>query len=126
MYPVKKETSFGTFDFVDAHTVIASAHEAVEIDAAKVKHAIELIEETFDGDYALVLNRRSDYSVMPMQVYQFFSAIPRLRAIAIVRYNRREMLPDDMEMRLFDGPLQKFSTLEDACAWVKTLFSDGF
>jgi hypothetical protein len=115
-------TGFGQFSFLDAHTVVATAHDGVEIDGQKVQQAIALIEKELTGDYALILNRKEDYSIVPVEVYKYFGSLGRLKAIAIVMYSHREFLPGDMEQRLFKGMLGKFNSIEKAHSWLKEIF----
>lgn len=115
-------TTFGEFSFPDHHTVVATAHKGVEIDADKVQQAITLIEQTLPGDYAMILNRKEDYSFVPVEVYNYFGRLDRLKAIALVIYSDREVLPENMEQRLYKGKINKFNSIENAHDWVKELF----
>lgn len=116
------ETDFGQFIFLDEHTVVATAHSNVEIDGEKVKRAISLIEDELPGDYAMILDRKEDYSVVPVEVYKYFGSLERLKAIAIVMHSNREFLPDNMEQRIFGGSIVKFNSIEEAHNWLKDMF----
>jgi len=116
------ESDFGQFIFLDEHTVVAKAYAKENIDAAKVKHAIELIEKEQPGDYGIILDRSSTYSVMPVEVYRFFGSITRLKVMAIVKYREIDVLPENMEQKISGKPVMKFSAIDDAHEWVKTFF----
>jgi len=116
------KTDFAKFTFMDNHTVMAEANDGINIDANKVKVAIDLIEQELPGDYGLILNRNSDYSVTPIEVYQFFASIKRLKAIAIVRANGRDFLPNNLEKELFGNLVEKFTSIPSAHEWMKTVF----
>lgn len=113
------ETDFGRFTFLDRHTVVAEARKGVNIDGNKVKEAILLIEQELPGDYAMILDRKADYSVAPVEVYRYFASIQRLKAIAIVNYHRRGFLPEDMERRLYGGEIESFTSIAAAHDWVQ-------
>ncbi|MDH5444463.1 MAG: hypothetical protein OEY52_02835 [Gammaproteobacteria bacterium] len=117
-----KQTDFGEFIFLDEHVVVAEAKSKVNIDASKVKEAIELIENEFNDSYAIILSRKREYSVQPVEVYKYFASLPRLKALAIVLFRQLDILPDNMEQRLYNGPVQKFESIESAHAWLKTFF----
>lgn len=119
------ETDFGRFVFLDDHTVVAEAYRSVNIDGQKAKSAIALIEQELPGDYVMVLDRKADYSVAPIEVYEFFASIKRLKALAIVNYRRRGFLPEDMERRIYGGQIENFTSIEDAHDWAKSLFRDS-
>ena len=114
-------TDFGKFTFLDKKTVVATANHGTNIDATKVQLAIDLIENELSGPYALILDRKSDYSIVPVEVYSFFSSIKRIKAIAIVRYNEREILPNNMEEKIFGKNIEKFSTINEAHEWTNSL-----
>lgn len=115
---------FGQFNFLDERTVVATAHEGENIDAKKVHDGIALIEQTLPGNYALILNRKNDYSIVPVEVYKYFASLERLKAIAIVHYSNREFLPDNMEQRIFGRTIQKFKTVDDAHDWLNSSFAN--
>lgn len=114
---------FGQFFFLDDHTVVAQANEGVNIDGKKVQFAIDLIEKELPGDYALILDRKTDYSVVPVEVYKFFASREKLKAIAIVTYKERHILPENMEQRIFKGSVEKFTSINDAHEWLQTIFT---
>ena len=113
------ELEFGRFTFLDRHCVIATAKHGVNIDGAKVAQAVAMIEQHLPGDYALILDRKEDYSIMPVEVYQFFSRIERLKAVVIVSYNEKKQLPKDMEQKIFGKKIECFSDIESAHHWLK-------
>ena len=118
------KADFGQFVFLDEHTVVAAANEGVNIDSAKIQYAINLIEKELPGEYAIILDRKSDYSVVPVEVYTFFSNVKRLKALAIVRYAAREFLPHNMEQRIFKRKIEKFTSINDAHEWINNIFEE--
>ena len=119
------DLDFGQFVFLDDHAVIAAANEGANIGPGHAQKAVEMIEEKLPGDYALILDRKADYSVMPLEVYRYFDSLKRLKAIAIVKYKDRDFLPNDMESLLYSGMIKKFDSIEDAHHWVKALFNQA-
>jgi hypothetical protein len=111
------KTDFGQFIFLDDQTVVAEAYDSVSIEGKKVQDAMDLIENELPGDYTLILDRKADYSIVPVEVYKFFARLERLKAIAIVRYRDRDFLPDNMEQRVFKGRIEKFSSIKEAHEW---------
>lgn len=116
------KADFAQFIFLDDSTVVARANDGVNIDGKKVQYAIDLIEKELPGDYAMILDRKADYSVMPVEVYKFFASREKLKAIAIVTYKGRDFLPDNMEQRIFENKIEKFSSINEAQEWIKGLF----
>jgi len=116
------KADFGQFTFLDDHTVVATANDGVNIDGEKVQYAINLIEQRLPGDYAIILERKSDYSVVPVEVYTIFSNLERLKALAIVRYSTHEFLPDNMEQRISRKKIEKFTSISDAHDWINSIF----
>ena len=116
------KTDFGEFVFLDNHTVVAEAYEGVNIDGKKVQEAIGLIEKELPGDYAMILSRKEYYSVMPVEVYKFFASLERLKAIAIVTFRKRNLLPDNMEQMIYGGKIEKFISKNEAHEWIKDIF----
>ena len=117
------KADFGTFTFLDEQTVAATANHGVEIDRTKAQYAIDLIEKEMPADYGIILDRKADYSVAPIEVYQFFASQERLKAIAIVTYNRRDFLPDNLEEKLFGSSIQKFASIMEAHNWIKYIIA---
>lgn len=117
------KVDFGQLTLLDDQTVVATAKEGANIDGAKVKIAIDLIESELPGDYSLILERKYDYSVMPVEVYKFFASLKKLKAIAIIANSDRTFLPDNMEQRIFGRDLEMFPTIEKAYEWINSLLS---
>lgn len=117
----KIEVEFGSFTFLDDTTVVAEAKKGVEIDGEKVSFAIEIIEKELPGDYAMILDRKHDYSVLPVPVYQYFASRERLKALAIVSHRVNPFLPEGMEKRIFGRDIETFYSVEMAHAWAENL-----
>lgn len=115
------KSNFGQFIFLDDHTVVAEASYGVNIDASKVQYAIELIEKELLHDYAMILDRKADYSIMPIEVYEYFNSRERLKAIAIIEYKKQSVLSGNLEQRIFKGVIEKFVSKDDAHAWINEL-----
>ena len=120
MKTIKKD--FGQFTFLDEHTVVAEAYKGVEIDAEKVKQAIELIESELSGEYGMILDRKSEYSIMPIEVYEFFASIERLKVLSIVSYRIHDALPEGTEEAIYGKNIKKFNSIESAHEWMKQFF----
>ena len=102
------KSKFGQFIFFDDHTVVAEASYGVNIDADKAQYAIELIEKELSHDYAMILDRKADYSIMPIEVYELFNSRERLKAIAIIEHKKPNILSGNLEQRIFKGEIEKF------------------
>ena len=112
------KSNFGQFIFLDDHAVVAEANYGVNIDADKAQYAIGLIEKELLNDYAMILDRKADYSIMPIEVYEFFNSRERLKAIAIIEYKKQSVLSGDLEQRIFKGLIEKFASKDDAHEWI--------
>ena len=124
MFVKKLETDFGKFTFLDEYIVVAEAYSGVNIDASKVSRAIALIENEINGDYAMILDRKSDYSVVPIEVYNYFASVKRLKMIAIVSYRSPDFLPNNMENRIYKGRMEKFASIGEAHSRIKKCLAD--
>jgi len=119
----KITTNFGHFIILNERTVVACANEGENINLAKAKIAINLIEKALPAEFVLIMDRKNHYSIEPVEVYKYFGQVVRLRGIAIVTYRSPDFLPDNMEQRIAQVEMRKFSSVEDALMWSEMLFS---
>lgn len=107
---------FMHISILDSMTVLVEAREAVEIDYEKAKHANELIEAEMSGDYGMIIDRKSAYSIVPIDVYKILNNLKHLKAIALV-VHKRNFLPISTEKKLFKGKLEVFDSIKEAHEW---------
>ncbi len=112
------ETDFIHISFLDEEVVLVEAKHGVEIDAAKASYGNQLITDEMPGDYGMIIDRKEDYSIVPVEVYKILNSLPHLKAIAIVRHRPATTVSIDMEQRLFKGPLEVFDSVENARKWI--------
>ena len=112
------DTDFIHISILDDKTVLVEAMEGVEIDLEKSKYANELIESEMPDDYGMIINRKADYSIVPVDVYNILNSLKKLKAIAIVVYKSRNFLPVETEKKLFKGKLEVFDSVQEAHQWV--------
>ena len=67
----------------------------------------------------MIIDRKEDYSIIPVDVYEVINSMDRLKAIAIVLYNETAKLGMATEKHLFNGSLAVFDNVEVARVWLK-------
>ncbi|MDH5444902.1 MAG: hypothetical protein OEY52_05050 [Gammaproteobacteria bacterium] len=116
-------TDFMHISILDDRTVLVEAMPGVEIDGAKSRYANELIQKEMPGEYGMIIDRKSDYSIVPVAVYDILNSIDNLKAIAIVVHGTRSFLPFETEKNLFKGELEIFQTIREAHEWIGKVLS---
>ena len=111
------DTDFIHIQILDPQTVLVEAIDGVEIDLEKSKHANDLIENEMSNDYKMIINRKADYSIVPIDVYKILNGLKKLKSIGIVVNNKPNFLPMSTEKKLFKGKLEFFQTIKDAHEW---------
>ncbi|MDH5473802.1 MAG: hypothetical protein OEY61_13205 [Gammaproteobacteria bacterium] len=114
------ETDFIHISILDDRTVLVEAIEGVEINHEKSRQANELIESNMPGDYGMIIDRKSDYSIVPHDVYNILNSLAKLKAIAIV-VHKKNFLPISTEKKLFRGKLEAFSSIQQAHEWIASI-----
>ena len=104
---------------LDNDVVLVEAKYGVEINSVNSMIANDLIASEISGNYGLILNRKKDYSIVPVDVYEVLNSMERLKAIAVVLYNETSKLGIVTEQHLFKGALAIFDNVEDARVWLK-------
>lgn len=106
---VKKiETVFLRVIILDPVTAMVEAMPGVEVDSNKARQALDLIENAVSGSYGLIVNRKSDYSIVPIDVFNVLNRRDRLIAITIVLHRRKHLLPVSTE-KIIPGAVTGFS-----------------
>lgn len=103
---------------IDDSSVLVEAMDGVEIDGKQAQYANNLIHEEMPGPYGMIIDRKSDYSIVPVAVYNILNSLENLKVIAIVIHGARTFLPIETEKRLFKGKLEVFRTIREAHEWV--------
>jgi hypothetical protein len=111
-------TDFIHISILDAQSVLVEAMDTVEIDLEKSKYANELIENEMPGDYGMIIDRKADYSIVPVDVYDILNKIQKLKAIAIVTHNKRSYFPVSIEQKLYKGKFGTFQSIKQAHEWI--------
>lgn len=115
------ETDYIHISILDDRTVLLEAIDGVEIDGQKSREANSLIEKAMPGDYGMIIDRKSDYSIVPVEVYKILNSLEKLKAIAIVVHNKSNFLPIGTEQRLFKGELEVFKYIKEAHKWITNI-----
>jgi len=69
---------------LDDSVVLVEARHGVEISSVNARVANELIAREMPGNYGMIINRKEDYSIVPVDVYEVLNRMDRLKAIALV------------------------------------------
>jgi len=99
--------------------VLVVAKEGVEINAINAIQSNHIIEEAMGCNYGMIIDRKNDYSIDPVNVYQLLNTIERLKVIALVLHKKSSMSLVSTEEHLFKGPLKAFTDLDAAIEWTK-------
>jgi len=116
-------TDFINVCILDNKTVLVEVLDGVEIDDKKSKYANELIQNEMPGNYGMIIDRKSDYSIVPVEVYRNLNENKKLKAIAIVLHNKTNFLPITTEQDLYNGKLEMFEYIKDAHEWLASVLS---
>ncbi len=117
-------TDFIHISILDTRSVLVEAMDAVEIDLEKAKYANQLIENEMPGDYGMIIDRKADYSIVPVDVYNILNNIEKLKAIAIVTYNKKSYFPISIEQKLYKGKLEVFQSIQQAHEWIDQVLNE--
>lgn len=67
--------------------------DGAEIDREKSSYANSLIENKMPGDYGMIIDRKSNYSIVPIDVCRNLNNLDKLKAIAIAIHNKTNFHP---------------------------------
>jgi hypothetical protein len=119
------DTDFSHICILDDKTVLVEVIDGVEIDGEMSKYSNRLIENEMPGNYGMIIDRKSDYSIVPLDVYRSLNNIKKLKAIAIVVYNKTNFLPIASEKRLYNGELEVFQYIKEAYEWISCVIDEN-
>lgn len=112
------DTKYVYNSILDDQTILVEAKDGVEIDDEISKYNSHLIESAMPGNYGMIIDRKSDYSIVPIAVYNNLNKLEKLKAIAIVVHNKPNFLPVEAERSLFKGELEVFEYIREAHQWI--------
>ena len=115
------DTDFIHINIHDNKAVILEAVEGVKIDKKKSEDIIKLVENEMPGNFGFIIDRKSDYSIAPIEVYTNLNQCDRLKAIAIVVHDKTNFLPLDYEKRFYKGEIKVFEDIRDAHEWIASV-----
>ena len=113
------DTDYMHICILDNKTVLVEAIDGVEINDEISKNANKQIEDEMPDSYGMIIDRKSDYSIVPIDVYRNLNKIEKLKAIAIVVHNKSNFLPISTEKRFFNGELEVFQYIKEAHEWLE-------
>jgi len=112
------ETDYMKLTILNNKIVLVDVADGIEITKEKTQLGIAMVEKEMPGDYGVIINRKEDYSFIPVDVYSVHNSHPRMKAIALVIYDNRIVLPVATEQRLFKGKLEAFNSVKLAKEWI--------
>ena len=113
------DTDFIHISILDAKTVLVEAMYGVDIDLEKSRYANQLIANEMPANYGMIIDRKADYSIVPVDVYNVLNSFERLKAIALVVHNNKSYFPVSVEQKLYQGQLEVFQTINQAHRWIE-------
>ena len=115
------DNDFIVINKLDEQTVLVEAKYGVDINSEKSQLANKVIEDNMPSHYGMILNRKAEYSIVPIDAYKVLNKIDNLKAIAIVMHNHPIGLPVKTEQKLFKGKLDVFASIEEAHSWLNSI-----
>lgn len=112
------ETPAAIATILDERMVLIRAKSGVEINHRGAAEGDRLVSEAMAGDYGLIIDRREDYSVQPVEVFRILNQNKKLKAIAIVAHRPSTVQNAEIDRRLFRGKLAVFGDLDTARNWL--------
>ena len=106
--------------FPNTHSVIAQGKSGANVDRDMVRQVHQVIHDHLGGDYGMIVDRREDYSLAPVQVFDFLNNWVPLKAIAIVTHRTMSKTIAQIDQSLSNKPLALFDSIEEAQAWIDT------
>jgi hypothetical protein len=119
------ETDFIHISILDSNTVLIEAMEGVDINQEKSKYTNQLIADEMPGNYGMIIDRKADYSIVPVDVYNVLNSFERLKAIAIVVHSKKSYFPVSAEQQLYRGKLEVFQTISQAHKWLEETLNNS-
>lgn len=104
---------------LDDRTVLVEAREGVEIDHDTSAANMKAMVDAMPGDFGMIIVRRADYSIVPIEVYKNLNQVDKLKAIALVLPTKRNFLPVSTEQKLYKGKLEAFTYIREAHEWIR-------
>lgn len=124
--PRTQQTETITITFFSPRIVMVTPREGIEIDRKAALSNTSIISQEMSSSYGMIIDRKADYSLAPVQVYDLLNSIDALKAIAIVVHNKDNFLPISIEQNLFKGPLNLFESVDAARAWLEEVMDNAF
>lgn len=118
------DTDFIHISILDDETVLVEAMEGVDITFEKSKYANQLIANEMPANYGMIIDRKADYSIVPVDVYNVLNSFKRLKAIALVMHNKKSYFPVSAEQKLYQGKLEVFQTINQAHKWINKVLQE--
>lgn len=109
--------------------VFASASKGARIDLGNKQHVYRLtyayqsIENAMKHSYGMIIDRNSQYSILPIEAYNSFNDFKNLKAIALVIDKGRRFFPVEFEKDLYQGEIEIFETIDQARSWIESIFN---
>lgn len=117
------DTPFLCATVVEDGIVLIEGRSGVNIDAQKARHVNELIAKAMPGKYGFVINRKEDYSIIPVEVYEVLNGMDRLEAIAVVTHRESSSVFAAIEKSLFHRQFKLCGDVDSARAWVRSVIT---
>lgn len=119
------EGRYGSAVFIDERIVYMRMKEGVNVTLEGARSSHTQIAKQMPGPYGLLVDRVHDYSVAPVEIYEFLNTIDNLKAIANVVYRdstQSALLP---AMRIYKGHFESFGSVEEAHAWLDLVLTES-
>ncbi len=103
--------------------VLVDGKRGTQITKEKSEKYNAIIENAMNGPYGMIINRKEDYSIAPVQVYNVLNSTENLRCIAIVAYRNITLTTIETEKLLSENPLESFISVGRATEWLSKLLT---
>lgn len=119
--------NIGNLSIYEGHIAAIEIDSVDIVEIEDVKDVLIKCTENIDGNFALISNRKKEYSIDPISLYSLLNSCEQLKCAAIVAYrpateklyNVEKVIEEDVSSG--DLPLEMFSSLESAVEWASEI-----
>jgi len=108
---------------INERVVILRGKPGVEINRQTASSVLTGVEQLVPGEFGLIIDRKADYSVAPVETFDVLNNTPRLKAVAMVTYRPTTTSLAQLDQRLYKGQLKIFNALDAAEAWINAFMN---
>jgi hypothetical protein len=117
-FPYSLDLSDASIVLSNQHTAVVRVKAGTSVCHDMVRDIHTLIARHLGCDYGLIVDRAEDYSLLPVQVFQFLNHWAPVKVIAIVAHRTMSKTVAEIDKSLSRKPLQVFVSIDEAQTWI--------